>query len=148
MRLGFHLLPVCSGMWKKFAGSREPYIESKHLHCFHARTSSAVWSVRLIKRFLFCLDESVLFGPSSKGQLALVIYEWQDAKYLGVDESDQSTPNTWSTNVSHLFMVLQNPYLEGLTSLLCKNKLSEHMSVHLTRWYVGCVRRNVWANSL
>lgn len=42
---------------------------------------------------------AVLFGPGSKGQLALVIYEWKDAKYLGVDEVDPTEQNEWEDNV-------------------------------------------------
>lgn len=78
---------VCSGMWQKFAGSREPYIE-------------------------------ILFGPASKGQLALVIYEWTDAKYLGMDESDPKTPNTWSSNRTYVCT------LDAVSRRLCT---SEHL---------------------
>lgn len=28
---------------------------------------------------------TVSFDPSSRGQIAMVIYEWRDAKYLGID---------------------------------------------------------------
>lgn len=43
---------------------------------------------------------AVLFGPSSKGQLALVVYEWKDAKYLGVDQDDPTEQNAWEANVT------------------------------------------------
>ncbi|KDE09153.1 hypothetical protein MVLG_00866 [Microbotryum lychnidis-dioicae p1A1 Lamole] len=42
----------------------------------------------------------VIFKPSSKGQLALVVYEWKDAAHLGVDQQSQASPDTdkaWST---------------------------------------------------
>jgi len=58
------LRQVCSGMWQKFAKSRDPYIE-------------------------------IIFGPASSGQLALVIYEWQDAKFLGINPSNQQAENSW-----------------------------------------------------
>ncbi|KAM0745675.1 hypothetical protein T439DRAFT_307608 [Meredithblackwellia eburnea MCA 4105] len=37
----------------------------------------------------------VIFAPSSRGQLSLVIFEWKDAKHLGVDPSGK-TDNTWT----------------------------------------------------
>lgn len=58
------LRQVCSGMWQKFAKSRDPYIE-------------------------------IIFGPASSGQLALVIYEWQDAKWLGINPSNHQAENSW-----------------------------------------------------
>ena len=33
---------------------------------------------------------SVTFNPTSNGQVALVIYEWNDVSYLGVDTPDNS----------------------------------------------------------
>ncbi|OAV91518.1 hypothetical protein PTTG_03861 [Puccinia triticina 1-1 BBBD Race 1] len=58
------LRQVCSGMWQKFAKSRDPYIE-------------------------------IIFGPASSGQLALVVYEWQDAKWLGINPSNKQAENSW-----------------------------------------------------
>lgn len=43
---------------------------------------------------------AVLFSPASRGQLALVISEWKDSKYLGVDPGGQPTENDWSEDVS------------------------------------------------
>lgn len=41
---------------------------------------------------LSCL-RPVTFDPSSTGQLALVLYEWSDVKYLGADTpGDDSLP--------------------------------------------------------
>ncbi|GAA5872115.1 hypothetical protein JCM1840_006322 [Sporobolomyces johnsonii] len=37
----------------------------------------------------------VLFSPSSRGQLALVVFEWEDVKYLGVEPSGNSDENDW-----------------------------------------------------
>lgn len=45
---------------------------------------------------------AVIFSPSSRGQLALVIFEWNDASHLGVDQNGQSTENEWSDEVSSL----------------------------------------------
>ena len=45
-------------------------------------------------------DCAVVFSPGSRGQLALVIFEWKDAKYLGVDQSGNSTDNQWEDDVS------------------------------------------------
>lgn len=42
----------------------------------------------------------VIFGPASKGQVALVIYEWEDAKYLGIDTKDRKEENQWEDDVS------------------------------------------------
>ncbi|KAL8277940.1 hypothetical protein RQP46_009572 [Phenoliferia psychrophenolica] len=39
----------------------------------------------------------VIFAPSSRGQLALVIFEWEDAKHLGVDPVPGTTSeNEWT----------------------------------------------------
>ncbi|KAG0661507.1 hypothetical protein C6P46_003919 [Rhodotorula mucilaginosa] len=38
----------------------------------------------------------VIFSPASRGQLALVIFEWKDSKYLGVNPDGQATENDWS----------------------------------------------------
>jgi hypothetical protein len=43
---------------------------------------------------------AVVFAPGSRGQLALVIFEWKDAKYLGVDQSGQASDNQWEDDVS------------------------------------------------
>lgn len=45
----------------------------------------------------------VLFSSASRGQLALVIYEWNDAKYLGIDaDGTGAGANEWEDNVSIL----------------------------------------------
>ncbi|KAG0147286.1 hypothetical protein CROQUDRAFT_670677 [Cronartium quercuum f. sp. fusiforme G11] len=99
---------VCSGMWQKFAGSREPYIE-------------------------------ILFGPSSKGRLALVIYEWQDAKYLGVDESDRNIPNTWSTNRTYVCT------LDAVVRKLCT---SERLGEFIVAPGVTRESTSIWTKSV
>lgn len=40
----------------------------------------------------------IIFGPASSGQLALVVYEWQDAKWLGVNPSNQQAENSWQAD--------------------------------------------------
>ncbi|KAI9608843.1 hypothetical protein H4Q26_005032 [Puccinia striiformis f. sp. tritici PST-130] len=37
----------------------------------------------------------VIFGPASSGQLALVVYEWQDAKWLGINPTNKQAENAW-----------------------------------------------------
>jgi hypothetical protein len=44
----------------------------------------------------------VLFAPASRGQLALVVFEWEDAKYLGMDPSGENKLNDWQSDVSYL----------------------------------------------
>lgn len=41
---------------------------------------------------------TVSFDPSSRGQIAMVIYEWRDAKYLGID----TEPDNYLVPVSSL----------------------------------------------
>lgn len=43
----------------------------------------------------------VLFSPSSQGTLALVIFEWTDAKYLGADPT--GAENNWQQNVPYMY---------------------------------------------
>lgn len=43
---------------------------------------------------------AVVFSPGSRGQVALVIFEWKDAKYIGVDQSGSSAVNQWDEDVS------------------------------------------------
>jgi len=44
----------------------------------------------------------VLFSPSSRGQLALAFFEWDDAKWLGVAPDGEGGTNDWSKDVSAL----------------------------------------------
>ncbi|GAA6004977.1 hypothetical protein JCM11491_002296 [Sporobolomyces phaffii] len=37
----------------------------------------------------------ILFAPASRGQLALVVFEWEDAKYLGMDPTGENKLNDW-----------------------------------------------------
>ena len=50
-------------------------------------------------RSLADTPRAVLFTPASRGQLALVIFEWEDASHLGIDKNGQSTENEWSDEV-------------------------------------------------
>ncbi|GAA6056885.1 hypothetical protein JCM3770_005128 [Rhodotorula araucariae] len=47
----------------------------------------------------------VLFSPASRGQLALVIFEWDDAQWLGVGADGQSGTNDWSENRAYICTV-------------------------------------------
>lgn len=43
---------------------------------------------------------AVVFSPSSRGQLALIIYEWKDAKYIGIDaDGTGAGTNEWEEEV-------------------------------------------------
>ena len=64
---------VCSGMW----GGGEAHIERGWFLKQESR-----WSGLIV-----CL---VSFDPSSSGQVALVMYEWSDVPYLGVDTPEGS----------------------------------------------------------
>ncbi|GAA5906493.1 hypothetical protein JCM6882_004450 [Rhodosporidiobolus microsporus] len=44
----------------------------------------------------------VIFSPASRGQLALVVFEWEDAKYLGVDASGHESENDWSPDRTYI----------------------------------------------
>lgn len=46
------------------------------------------------------LECTVLFAPASRGQLALVVFEWEDAKYLGMDPTGENKLNDWQEDVS------------------------------------------------
>ena len=77
------LREVCSGMY----GGEKAYISREHR--IEARSVSA-HSLNLSSSVLI-----VTFDPSSSGQLALVLYEWDDVKYLGADtpgNEDDSMP--------------------------------------------------------
>lgn len=91
---------VCTGMWGK--GSQDAFIEgeSKSGGCPPAA------EYKLTRH-----EHAVLFSPSSRGQLALVIFEWQDAKYLGVDPSAEGTENHWSEEVRPASLATSNGWL-------------------------------------
>ncbi|GAA6007489.1 hypothetical protein JCM10207_006361 [Rhodosporidiobolus poonsookiae] len=44
----------------------------------------------------------VIFSPSSRGQLALVVFEWEDAKYLGVGADGKDSENDWSADRTYI----------------------------------------------
>ncbi|KAK4055494.1 hypothetical protein OIV83_000040 [Microbotryomycetes sp. JL201] len=55
----------------------------------------------------------VIFAPGSRGQLALVVFEWADTRYLGTDQNGQSTANDWSQDRVYICT------LDALDSKLC-----------------------------
>jgi hypothetical protein len=61
-----------------------------------------------------------LFSPSARGQLALVIFEWEDAIYLGVDKEDPSADNHWSDSRVYICT------LSALQDGLCKEEELGH----------------------
>ncbi|KAI8458999.1 lung seven transmembrane receptor-domain-containing protein [Phakopsora pachyrhizi] len=103
---------VCSGMWQKFAKSREPYIE-------------------------------IFFGPASKGHLALVIYEWRDARYLGIDSTNQSNQNTWASNRTYICT------LEAVARSLCQREsLGEFIVSGLPENQTSIDQTSIWTKSV
>lgn len=104
-------------MWGKIAGGRAPYIEGT-ASTDHTRSCSRELKGRI----------AVLFGPSSKGQLALVVYEWKDAKYLGVDQDDPTEKNEWEAGVREA-PSLPRP---GLSFLTLSNRAAA-VRLHLRR---------------
>ncbi|BGP39303.1 hypothetical protein JCM10449v2_003241 [Rhodotorula kratochvilovae] len=47
----------------------------------------------------------VLFSPASRGQLALVIFEWEDAQWLGVSADGKGGANDWSKDRAYICTV-------------------------------------------
>ena len=69
---------TCSGMYGPGTGSRDPWIDG----AASGRSSAA--------------ERAVVFTPQSRGNLALVIYEWQDARYLGIEpDGSGAGANDW-----------------------------------------------------
>jgi hypothetical protein len=75
------LREVCSGMYggeKAYISCEQRYPRPVHLFL----DTRLLWS-----------QITVTFDPTSTGQLALVLYEWSDVKYLGADSpGDDSMP--------------------------------------------------------
>ncbi|GAA5957944.1 hypothetical protein JCM10213_002267 [Rhodosporidiobolus nylandii] len=44
----------------------------------------------------------VIFSPASRGQLALVVFEWEDAKYLGVSADGKDNENDWAADRTYI----------------------------------------------
>lgn len=70
------LRETCSGMY----GGSEAFIEGE--------PCSVLPLIRYLRMGL--TTSAVAFDPSSSGQVSLVIYEWSDVGYLGVDTPDNS----------------------------------------------------------
>lgn len=87
---------VCTGMWAK-GGTQEPFIEG-NLSWFHPSDIAVAHTT-------LSFPPPVIFSPSSRGQVALAVFEWEDAKYLGVDPTGNSTENSWSDEVSRLSQI-------------------------------------------
>ncbi|GAA5871360.1 hypothetical protein JCM8547_002645 [Rhodosporidiobolus lusitaniae] len=58
---------------------------------------SGMWSKGEQEPFI-----EVIFSPSSRGQIALVVYEWEDSKYLGVAASGADTENDWAADRTYI----------------------------------------------
>lgn len=62
----------------------------------------------------------IIFGPASSGQLALVVYEWQDAKWLGINPSNKQAENYWQDDRVYVCT------LDAIAQSLCtKTELGE-----------------------
>ena len=85
--------------------------------CGGAAAGSHGWKVRRaaielqLNTDTFCVDgvdlhgkrRTVVFSPSSRGQLALIIYEWNDARYIGIDSDGSGAgQNEWEDQVHRL----------------------------------------------
>ncbi|KAK4057820.1 hypothetical protein OIO90_001039 [Microbotryomycetes sp. JL221] len=85
----------------------------------------------------------VLFSPSSRGQLALVIFEWQDAKYLGTDQNGQSTDNNWTNE--RVFICT----LDALASKLCTdNELGRFIKTPASDSDDPSAGQSIWTTSV
>ena len=107
---------TCSGMWT----SENTYINgiSQPLHIYHRRL----------------VGFSVTFDAKSQGQLASVIYEWEDVKYLGKNASrdgDLPVSTTYS-------LALRSPTVHTLNALYTA---VEDLYLH-TRRYKGRTLRH------
>ncbi|GAA5927692.1 uncharacterized protein JCM15063_005970 [Sporobolomyces koalae] len=56
---------------------------------------SGVWAKNELGQGVQNSYIEILFAPASRGQLALVVFEWEDAQYLGVDPTGANKPNDW-----------------------------------------------------
>lgn len=94
---------VCSGMWGQ--GKQSPFIEG-------ALPNSGLPRGSTNPAHRSCLA-AVLFSPASRGQAALVIFEWQDSKYLGVNPEGEPKLNDWAEDVRRpsCFEALNGPRL-------------------------------------
>lgn len=78
----FALLATCANAYQVLISDNDPV----------RQVCSGMWGKGKEDAFI-----EVLFAPSSRGQLALVIFEWSDGRYLGVDQSGNTSENQWST---------------------------------------------------
>ncbi|GAA5829862.1 hypothetical protein JCM11251_007911 [Rhodosporidiobolus azoricus] len=58
---------------------------------------SGMWSKGVQQPFI-----EVIFSPTSRGHLALVVFEWDDSKYLGADDSGKESDNNWSADRTYI----------------------------------------------
>ncbi|GAA6035781.1 hypothetical protein JCM8097_005697 [Rhodosporidiobolus ruineniae] len=58
---------------------------------------SGMWSKGVQQPFI-----EVIFSPSSRGQVALVVFEWEDAKYLGRGAAGDETENDWAADRTYI----------------------------------------------
>ncbi|KAI5475999.1 transmembrane receptor [Pseudohyphozyma bogoriensis] len=69
----------------------------------------------------------VLFSPSSRGQLALVVFEWSDAKYLGINQGGGTAENEWNSERVYICT------LDALSASLCtEDKLGQFITTPAT----------------
>lgn len=61
-------------------------------------------------------NRAVLFSPSSRGQLALAFFEWDDAQWLGVGADAQGGKNDWSADVRSRSLSLSSLVLASTAS--------------------------------
>lgn len=118
---------VCTGMWGS-GGSRDPYIEGV---CLEA----CIYNTALI-------PFQVVFSPSARGQLALIIYEWSDARYIGIDSDGSGIgENQWESEVS------SNLHVRDSAIAKTDDANSAYMCATLLPTDPACASRKSWANS-
>lgn len=66
----------------------------------HARHGAIICCNAHVVRMEMRVFSTVIFSPSSRGQLALIIYEWDDARYIGIDaDGSGAGENMWEDEV-------------------------------------------------
>ena len=97
----------------KYAAGCGGAVEAKILAL---KVRSLLQSSALLSGLTF--SSAVLFSPSSRGQLALIIYEWKDAKYIGIDaDGSGASENQWEDEVSLSWTLLNAAALTKLSSV-------------------------------
>ncbi|GAA6062570.1 hypothetical protein JCM10212_004883 [Sporobolomyces blumeae] len=63
---------------------------------------SGVWASSELGKGSQDASIEILFAPASRGQVALVVFEWEDAKDLGVDATGAGKENEWQSDRAYI----------------------------------------------